>query len=42
MNALAVVISLKRGYSNILATLKTSGCLSSELYIYSIIFMPAI
>ncbi len=42
MNALAVVISLKEGYFNILVILKTFGCLFLELYIYSIIFMPVI
>ncbi len=42
MNTLAVMISLKKGHSNILAILKTSGCLPSELHIYPTTFMPAI
>ena len=41
INALAVVMLLGGGYFNILAILETSGCLSSELYIYSTIFMSA-
>ncbi len=32
----------KEGHSNILTTLKTSGCLSLELYIYPTTFIPAI
>ncbi len=42
MNALAMIISLKGGHSNILATLEMSGCLPSELYIYPTTFMPTI
>ncbi len=41
MNALAVVILFRGGHFNILVTLETSGCLSSELYIYPTTFMPA-
>ncbi len=41
MNIL-VVILFGGGYFNILVILETFGCLSSELYIYPTIFMPAI
>ena len=41
MNALAVMMLFGGGHFNILVTLEMSGYLSSELYIYPTIFMPA-
>ncbi len=42
MNALAVIISLNKDHSNILAILETSGCLPLKSYIYPTTFIPAI
>ncbi len=42
MNILAVIISLGEGHFNILAILKTSGCLFSESYIYPTTFISVI
>ena len=42
MKALAVMMLFRGGHFNILVTLETSGCLSSESYIYPTTFIPAI